>query len=538
MAETDRLLDLLVEWEDRRRRGQAVASEELCPDDPALRAALRERIQQRERFRPLWTASGQTQVATAPPTALAPPQLEGLEILGMLGRGGMGVVYQARQTQLDRLVAVKMILDGAHAGAGERARFRREAEAVARLQHPGIVEIYQVGEHDGLPYLVLEYVGGGSLAQQLDGTPLPANRAAALVLALAEAVQHAHARGILHRDLKPANVLLNPDGTPKITDFGLAKRLQGDRGETQAGAVLGTPSYMAPEQAEGQVGDLGPATDVYALGAILYELLTGRPPFKAASVLETLEQVRTLEPVRPTALQASVPRDLETICLKCLEKLPRHRYASAEALTTDLQCFLKGEPISARGLTLPERLARALSYSGSPAPLRAQSSILLRAGSVPVLVQLGLLMLFHDRPDYPVICLVLTALALSVLVPLVLWRTRDVVQRAPRPFRRFLWSVMFTRSAGGLLVPILVALMRPGHDLAEFYLVFPLWMFLEGNWCFLLGSEVGGGYLLALLHYAAALLVTLAPPLSPLALGAVVSTSLLLGGLYLRRLSE
>jgi hypothetical protein len=153
-------------------------------------------------------------------------------------------------------------------------------------------------------------------------------------------------------------------------------------------------------------------------------------------------------------------------------------------------------------------------------------------------VQLGLFLFFHHRPDYPVICLILTALALSVLVPFVLWRTRDVVQRAPRPFRRFLWSVMFTRSAGGLLVPILVALLRPGHDLAEFYLVFPLWIFLEGNWCFLLGSEVGGGYLLALLHYAAALLVTLAPPLSPLVLGAAVSTSLLLGGLYLRRLSE
>jgi serine/threonine-protein kinase len=207
--------------------------------------------------------------------------------------------------------------------------------------------------------------GGGSLAELLDGTPLPARRAAELIRALAGAVQHAHECGVIHRDLKPANVLLAPDGTPKIADFGLAKRLDQDRGETQTGAVLGTPSYMAPEQAEGKVHDLGPATDVYALGALLYELLTGRAPFKGASVLETLEQVRVHDPVAPSALQPGVPRDLETICLKYLEKLPADRYPSAAALTDDLRRFLEGEPISARSLTALERVARAIAYSGS-----------------------------------------------------------------------------------------------------------------------------------------------------------------------------
>src|SRR5262249_52925715 len=234
---------------------------------------------------------------------------------------------------------------------------------VARLHHPGIVQVYEVGEQAGCPYLALEFVSGGSLAQQLGGAPVPPRRAAQLLLDLARAVQHAHEQGIVHRDLKPANVLMTPAGVVKVTDFGLAKLLDVEQGQTQTGAVLGSPSYMAPEQAEGKVRAIGPATDVYALGAILYELLTGRPPFLGASALETLEQVRTHDPAPPQALQPKVPEDLATICLKCLEKIPAQRYLSAAALAHDLDQFLRGEAITARKITLWNQAARLLRHS-------------------------------------------------------------------------------------------------------------------------------------------------------------------------------
>jgi tetratricopeptide (TPR) repeat protein len=290
------------------------------------------------------------------------PAPSGYEIVGELGRGGMGVVYKARQVRLNRLVALKMLLAGPHAGSHEVIRFRREAEAAACLQHPNIVQIYEVGEADGRPYLALEFVEGGSLAAKLDGTPQPPRSAARFVETLAHAVNAAQCQGIIHRDLKPANVLLGsttpglslPDeswllaAVPKISDFGLAKRLGDAAGPTHSGAVLGTPSYMAPEQAAGKGKETGPATDVYALGAILYELLTGRPPFKAATALDTAMQVITDDPVPPRRLQPKLPRDLETICLKCLQKDPRRRYPNADALAEDLRRFAADEPIHAR----------------------------------------------------------------------------------------------------------------------------------------------------------------------------------------------
>jgi hypothetical protein len=278
----------------------------------------------------------------------------GYEILGELGRGGMGVVYQARHQRLDRVVALKMILAGGHAGAAELARFRTEAEAIARLQHPNIVQIHEVGEHDGLPYFSLEFCPGGSLHNKLNGTPLPTRAAATLVGKLARAMHAAHEKGVIHRDLKPANVLLAEDGTPKVTDFGLAKKLD-EAGQTQPGAVMGTPSYMAPEQAGGKSKEIGRACDTYALGAILYECLTGRPPFKAATPLDTILQVVSDEPVPPTQLQPRTPKDLETICLRCLQKEPDKRYASALALADDLGRFLRGEPVLARPVGAWER---------------------------------------------------------------------------------------------------------------------------------------------------------------------------------------
>jgi serine/threonine protein kinase len=263
--------------------------------------------------------------------------IAGYEILEELGRGGMGVVYKARQVDLDRLVALKMILAGFHASPEERARFRIEAQAAARLDHPHIVRIFHFGEHEGLPYFSMEFIPGGSLGRMTAGRPWHAPTAAHLVRTLARAVHHAHQHNIVHRDLKPSNILLRADGTPKITDFGLAKQLDSSLDLTDTGRILGSARYMAPEQAEGNIRAIGPATDIHALGAILYELLTGRPPFDGQTVLEALGHVRWSQPVPPRALRPELPAVLEEICLRCLRKDPARRYATAEGLAGALQ---------------------------------------------------------------------------------------------------------------------------------------------------------------------------------------------------------
>jgi WD40 repeat protein/tRNA A-37 threonylcarbamoyl transferase component Bud32 len=295
------------------------------------------------------------------------PAPDGYEILEELGRGGMGVVYKARHRRLGRIVALKMILDGAHAAPSELDRFRREAEAIARLQHPHIVQIFDLGEHDGRPYLALEFVEGGSLARLIRGAPLSPRRSAEIVRDLARTIADAHRAGIVHRDLNPANVLLTSSGVPKITDFGIAKRLDAEAAfPTITEQFLGTPSYIAPEQAvreraaTGKDGkrpgiDLSPAVDIYGLGAILYELVTGRPPFRGATPVETVLKVLHEDPVAPSRLRPNMPRDLETICLKCLEKLPQRRYATARELGEDLERFLDFEPVKARPVAAIER---------------------------------------------------------------------------------------------------------------------------------------------------------------------------------------
>jgi serine/threonine protein kinase len=270
----------------------------------------------------------------------------GYEILEELGRGGMGVVYKARQTGLDRLVAVKMIRDSSVAGPQQRARFRREAAAVARLRHANVIQIHEIGEHEGRPFFSMEFAEGGSLDAKLGGKPLPFAEAAELVRTLALAADHAHRHRVIHRDLKPANVLLAGDGRPLLTDFGLAKLLDGDTGLSLSGAVMGTASYMAPEQAEGRTREVGPAADIYALGAILYELLTGRPPFQAGTWQATVQQVIHDDPPSPSGLRPDVPPDLQRLCLKCLAKEPGQRYATAADFAEDLRRFLAGEPVS------------------------------------------------------------------------------------------------------------------------------------------------------------------------------------------------
>jgi tetratricopeptide (TPR) repeat protein/tRNA A-37 threonylcarbamoyl transferase component Bud32 len=305
------------------------------------------------------------------------PRVPGYDVETLLGRGGMGVVYKARHRRLNRTVALKMLLAGAYAGPHERARFQREAEAVAGLRHANIVQVYDVGEHEGWPYFTMELLEGGSLAQALMGTPQPAGKAAALLATLAEAVQVAHRAGIVHRDLKPANILLTADGIPKVADFGLARHFDGEPALTLSGDRMGTPSYMAPEQVIGKAGTIGPAADTYALGSLLYEMLTGRPPFRGETASETERQVVAEEPVPPARLNPRVPRDLETICLKCLHKDPQRRYADAGALAADVRRFMEGRPIQARRISPLERAWRWCRRNPAGAVLAAMLFILV-----------------------------------------------------------------------------------------------------------------------------------------------------------------
>ena len=286
------------------------------------------------------------------PDGIMPPaplrSIDGHDILGELGRGGMGIVFKALDRRLNRVVAIKMVSETTFTAPAQLRRFLAEAEVIARLSHPNIIPVYAVGEEQGRPYFSVELAEGGNLSERLAKGPITSRQAAELVETLAHAVSAAHAAGIIHRDLKPSNVLLGHDGVPKISDFGLAKLLGDDSARTLSGEVLGTPSYMAPEQAEGRSLDVGPAADIYALGAILFQALTGRPPFLGASAIETMKLVVSTKAVAPRRLRPDVPRDLEQITLKCLEKDPRGRYTDAAALAADLRRFLDGRPIAAR----------------------------------------------------------------------------------------------------------------------------------------------------------------------------------------------
>jgi WD40 repeat protein len=414
---------LLLHWLECYLEGTILSAADLCPEQPQLAEQLQPILDQLRQIERLVAGPASEKATLVPgvlrtdsavvppspseaPTLLKPAQapavdptggvdpdatispadpptsaslwVRGYELLDELGRGGMGVVYKARQIGLGRIVALKMILAGGHAGPVEHARFKTEAEAIARLHHPGIVQVYEVGEHFGKPYFSLEFCEGGGLDRMLAGSPLPPRTAAELAEVMARAMHVAHQAHVVHRDLKPANVLLTVDGKPKITDFGLAKKLD-EAGHTSTGVVMGTPSYMAPEQAEGRK-EIGPATDVYALGAILYEMLTGRPPFKAATAIDTIMQVISDEPVPPTRLNAKAPADLETICLMCLQKDSRRRYPTAEALADDLARWLRGEPVHARPVGKMERAWRWGRRNPVVAGLAATVLIVLLAG--------------------------------------------------------------------------------------------------------------------------------------------------------------
>ncbi|HVX15801.1 MAG TPA: serine/threonine-protein kinase [Pirellulales bacterium] len=359
------LARLLQHMTDELRAGRHVDVTALGRQHPDLSDELRE----------LWAAVqvaegvavGLSQDANAeieyvrpsgPSAAELPRDFGDFELLEELGRGGMGVVYKARQHSLGRIVAVKMILRGNLASPVDVARFRSEAAAAARLEHPHIVSVYEVGECEGQPYFVMKYIEGTTLGKRLAAGPLPEREAAELLVPVCRAIQFAHERGILHRDLKPSNILIDTEGRAHVSDFGLAKQVTAEGELTRSGAILGTPSYMAPEQAAGNRGQLGPTCDVYSLGTILYQALTGRPPFQAASPVDTVLLVLEQDPLPPRLLNPKADRDLEMIALRCLQKLPYLRYPSADALADDLSAFLNDEPVSARSGRITQVVAR------------------------------------------------------------------------------------------------------------------------------------------------------------------------------------
>jgi serine/threonine protein kinase len=408
--------ELLLSWQELRRQGREVSAGELCGSEPALAQELERRILVIRRMEGFLGVGATAEPSRSPgrtPSSsswsAAEVAIPGYEVLGVLKQGGMGIVYKARQVKVDRLVAIKMILAGRHAGAAQLSRFRTEAEAVGRLRHPNVVQIHEAGECGGQPFFSMEYVEGGSLADRLATGPMPSREAARLLEILARTMQTAHEQGIIHRDLKPANILLAPgrelssekadavgsrlEGcVPKIADFGLAKKLTGETpaaGDaiTQTFAIMGTPSYLAPEQAAGQNRTIGPAADIHALGAILYEMVTGRPPFQGETTFDTLEQVRFRDPVPPSQLQPRCPRDLETICLKCLRKEPGQRYASAGELADDLALFLSGRPIHVRPVGSWERAIKWCKRRPAIAALLALLFVVIALGFGLVLWQ-------------------------------------------------------------------------------------------------------------------------------------------------------
>jgi predicted Ser/Thr protein kinase len=348
----ERLAILVGELTDRMQDGDNIDINEVCDQHPDLATDLRD----------LWgimvvaDAAGSHSIhetvssnpSEAGATLELPCRFGDYQLLEELGRGGMGVVYRAHQTSLNREVAVKMILRGQLASPADFDRFQVEAEAAARLNHPGIVPVYEVGQQDGRPYFSMNYVVGETLADRLADGPLVGREAARILVTVARAIHYAHRQGVLHRDLKPANILLDVNGEPHVTDFGLAKRVTDSENLTRTGSVLGTPAYIAPEQAAGDRGQVGPSSDVYSLGSILYHLLTGRPPFQAATPVDTVLLVLEQDPVPPRVLNPKADRDLEMITLRCLQKPPDLRYSSADSLADDLEAYLNDEVVSAR----------------------------------------------------------------------------------------------------------------------------------------------------------------------------------------------
>jgi serine/threonine protein kinase len=389
-ADSSQLVALFDQLLAETRAGSPVDIERVAAEHPDLASELRELWAVAVLAEEFGSVSGRSESGERAEQEQSPSAANRLgqlssgfddyELFEELGRGGMGVVYRARQKSLDRVVALKIVLAGSAATRADLARFRGEAETAAQLNHPHIVPIYEVGQHNELPYFTMSYVCGTTLAEHIAQGPLPGREAAHLLVPVARAIAEAHQKGVLHRDLKPSNILIDTEGRPYVSDFGLAKRLLPDSVDdartrhfgpvTQTGAILGTPGYMSPEQAAGSRGTIGVSTDIYSLGAILYAMLTGRPPFQAASPVDTVLMILEQDPISPQLLNPSVDRDLEMVALKCLQKPSELRYTSASELAADLEAYLADEPVSARTSRFTQIMTRAFRETHHAAVLQ------------------------------------------------------------------------------------------------------------------------------------------------------------------------
>ena len=451
------------------------------------------------------------------------------DLLAEVARGGMGVVYKARQRKLNRTVALKMILSGQLASEQEVRRFHVEAEAAAILDHPAIVPIYEVGESNGQHFFSMGFVDGQSLADKVAEGPLAPREAAQLTKKVVEAIAYAHSRGVIHRDLKPANVLLDGHGEPRVTDFGVAKNSVADSSLTASGQILGTPAYMPPEQAAGQHDRVNESADVYSLGAMLYTLVTGRPPFQADNHFDTLVQVLEKEVAPPSLLNPKVDRDLETICLKCLDKDPHRRYASAQALADDLGRYIEGESISVKSFNVLDRVARSLQRSRYDVDLHAWGSMLYWFAAIVLLSEIGIYFHALGGPPYPRHWAGLIRGGQAAAMGLVLWKQREVWSVSTGSAERqmlALWIGFVV--ACNLVLAVAYLLSSPERPLDELR-IYPHFAIISGLTYFVMGSSYWGKcYLFAIGFFALALVMPVNLSLAPLEFGSLWALCLVL----------
>ena len=461
------------------------------------------------------------------------------ELLDEIGRGGMGVVYKARQLSLDRVVAIKMIVEGRFVTADDVERFHLEAQAAAKLEHPNIVVVHEVGVREGQHFFSMEYIEGQSLAALTRRGPLPPKQAARYVQQIAEAVQFAHQRGVLHRDIKPSNVLIDSAGNARVLDFGLAKYVDQEQRLTITGQILGTPTYMAPEQISNRRGEIGPACDIYGIGALLYELLTGRPPLKGRDQFETLLHVLDRAPPSPRHLNPDVPRELELICLKCLEKNPQHRYASAQHMADDVARYLAGDSISLIGPRLMDQLARTLERSQYDQEVHTWSRLLIQFAWVALLthvfVYLNHVVSWPSRLNGLVTIRILEVVVLGC----VLWILRHQWYPPRGVPARQLWSLGLGYMASSLVLLFTTFLLSPRGTVFEDFRVYPSLAVLTGLLFVVLGSSYWGYcYIIGAMFLLLAIVISFYLDVGPLLFGIAWAGSLIALGVRLRTLAK